>query len=335
MKVNLKEELIFNFQIINNSDEILKFLQIGTSIPILPGFYKYLVFDLSYFKAKSILLKENGSPAGNVLIYNDGSDVLYFGYFGVIGHKKNKIELLLDKLINYARENNFKIIRGPINIPAIIFGWGFMEEGSSENLYIGKNVNPPIYQELFLKNNFYIKYIEKTWEGPILYFNPWKLKMYNFNDYEPFIPKDWNELMELKAELLRLHSENLPPSATITPNVKDLFNNYADFIVTYGGLFMFNFVRYKPTGQIVASSCYLPNPFQKDTIVGYSWAVDPDHRRKGLVMLMYGATSLYTRKRKIRHCSGIVASDNIANTEVAKHIGLSVTKSYVILELKL
>ncbi|MBY9004859.1 MAG: hypothetical protein KGD73_12860, partial [Candidatus Lokiarchaeota archaeon] len=45
-----------SFRIINDYDEILSYMQIGTRIPLWSEFHKYIIFDLKYFKAKSILL---------------------------------------------------------------------------------------------------------------------------------------------------------------------------------------------------------------------------------------------------------------------------------------
>lgn len=330
----------FTIQILSDPNEILKYLQIGTSIPIWPEFHENILKDINFFKAKSILLKENGNPSGNALIYNHDESILYFGYFGVINDNKRYILILLDNLIKYAKEKNFKLIRGPINIPTIIFGWGFMEEKSLENLFIGKPVNPPIYQELFLKNGFYVKYIEKSWEGRFLSFNPWKIKRYDFSDYEYFNPKDKNELMELKEEFLRINADNMPPSARITPKIGELFENYANFILKYGHNFMFIFLKHKPTGKIVGCGCCLPNPFRKnnkgiyDSLVAYSWAVEKNFRRRGLAMLMYGATSLQAKKLKFRFTSAPIGDNNITNKFVEK-VNLKSSRTHLILELKL
>ncbi|MEJ2296175.1 MAG: hypothetical protein P8Y23_15590, partial [Candidatus Lokiarchaeota archaeon] len=190
------------------------------SIPIWNEFIEYLIYDLKYFKAKSILLQENGNPIGNCLIFDVGEDTLYFGYFGILNHNKENIQILIDELIKYAKRKNFKRIFGPINIPAIIFGWGFMKEGSLESLFIGKPVNPPIYQNIFINNGFNVKYEELSFVvSPIPKFNPWKMKRYDFSDYEYFNPKDLDEFLQYKDEFLILHKKFLPPSARITPNI--------------------------------------------------------------------------------------------------------------------
>jgi len=338
--LNLRKKLAIKF--LNISNEIIKYLQLGTNIPIWHEFHKYILNDLKYFQAKSMLLQEDGNPIGHILIYDEGGNTLYFGYFGVINHDADKIAFIIDKLLKYAKKNNYKLIRGPINIPAIIFGWGFMKEGSEESLYIGKPVNPPIYQDSFLKKGFFIKHEDKTWMGaPYPRINPWKIKKYDFDDYEYFNPVDIDDFLKLKSEFLRIHAENLPSSSQITPNVAGVVDNYIEFIFHYGYNFMIFFVRYKPTSKIVACGSYLPNPFRKndngnyDSCVLYSWAVEPEHRRKGLVMLMYGATSLQLWKEKFRYASGPVPADNVANTAMAYKLGGINSRIHLILEYKL
>ena len=273
----LKREI--NIRILSDIDEIIKYLQIGVNIPIWPELYQYIICDLEKFQAKSILLLEDGNPAGHVLIFHDKKEILYFGYFGVINHEENKISRLIDEIIKVSKTHGFNKIRGPINIPGIIFGWGFMKEGSLSNLFPCNPVNPPIYQDIFLKKDFYIANIQNTWEGYLPRINPWKIKSYDFSNYDYFNPKNLKELMELKSIFLKIQSENLPPSAQITPSGVDVFNNYTKFIFDFGYNFMVFFVRYKPTQEIVACGSYIPNPFRKDDKGNYdscltlTWAV--------------------------------------------------------------
>ena len=330
------------FKTLTDPNDILKYLPIGINIPIWTEFHKYILHDLNYFKAKSIILEEEGNPLGNVLVYSDNKKILYFGYFGIINHNEKYISWLIDKLANYAQENNFKLIQGPINIPTVIYGWGFMQKGSSENLFIGKPVNPPVYQELFLKKGFYVKIEEKTWEGPYLKFNPYRLKKYDYSNYEYFNPKDLEEFIELKWEFLRVNANNMPESGVITPSIAGLFDNYADFVFKYGHNFMIIFIRYKPTGKIVACSSCLPNPFRTDdkgnynSIVAYTWAIDSEHRGKGLTFLIWGATSLQTWKKKLKYTSipaGIEGTKHFK--KFAKFVNLQNTRAHLILELRL
>lgn len=340
IKKKLKKKL--STRVLTDSSEILTYLQLGTSIPILPNLSKYIINDLEYFKASSILLLEGGNPAGQVLIYDDERETLFFGYFGVLNHNSVKINFLIDELIKYAKEKEYKFIRGPINIPVIIYGWGFMKEGSLENLFIGKPVNPPIYPNTFLKKKFYVKSEQVTWLGSRMpRFDPWKLKKYDFSDYEYFYPNDITDFKKYKTEFLRIHAENLPSSAQITPNVSGVFDSYADFVFRYGFNFMIFFVKFKPTEKIVACGAYLPNPFRKDSkgnydsCVIYTWAVEPKHRRKGLGMLMYGATSQLLWKHKIKCGIGPMPKSNTANMGFAIKLGGVISRTHLIMEFKI
>ncbi|GAH40524.1 unnamed protein product, partial [marine sediment metagenome] len=77
--------------------------------------------SLKTFKAKSILLLENGNITGHVLMFNENDEILYFGYFGALNHEKNKISFLMNSLIDYGKLNKFSKIIGPINIPTFIY----------------------------------------------------------------------------------------------------------------------------------------------------------------------------------------------------------------------
>lgn len=328
-------------KIIEDPGEILKYLHIGISIPIRPEFYKYILNDLNFFKANSLILIEKDEVVGHSLLFSDTKDILYFGFFGVNDHDAERIAFLLDKIVEFGKNKKAKSIHGPINIPTIIYGWGFMKEGSCEDVFIGRPVNPPMYQQLFLERGFCVKHELIIWEWSIFKFDPYKLKKFNFSDYEFFNPKNLNDFKKMLDIFLDLHKKNLPESAQLTPSVSQLFESYADFIFTYGYSFMISFVRYKTTGKIVACASFLPNPFQKDgkgndtTIVANSWVVEPEHRRNGLVILMLGNAASQSWDHGIRIGSGPIPSANKANTEVAKRIGSKITGSRIILELNL
>lgn len=281
-------------KIVHDSKEILKYMQIGIKIPIWEEFHKYILHDINHFHAKSLLLNEDGNPIGHVLVYSDGSDTLYFGYFGILNDDNFKIDFLIKKLIEYANLNNFKLIRGPINIPTIIFGWGFMDEGSLENIFIGKPINSTNYIKLFLDNKFQVDIKELSWEGSIKIYTSLRkrVKKYDFTEYELFFPKDWNELFKMKKIFLNLNARNLSPESLRTPDIINVFENYLEFVIEYGDYFMFPFVRYKPSNEIIACMAAVPNPFRKndrgsiDSFNYFTYVVEKEHRGKGIGWLI-------------------------------------------------
>jgi len=338
MSANLDK---ISFRIINDYDEILSYMQIGTRLPIWSEFHKYIVFDLKYFKAKSILLLEGGNILGHVLVFPGIDNYLNFGYFGVISDSNDKISLLIDKLIEYARENNFKGIRGPVNIPAIIFGYGFMVEGSKTNLYIGRSVDSPNYLKLFCKSGFEIVNEIVTWDrDQMLRLNPRKSKKYNFDNYQFEYPENLDDFNQnYKVPFLKLHAENLPFSASVTPNVVGVIDNYIDFVFKYGFNFMIFFIRDISKDKLIACGAYVPNPFRRnekgeyDSIYLYTWVVDQQYRRKGIVFLIYGEITELLWQNNFFYGSGMVSSQNKANTDLSiKLLGAIKTRTHVLLD---
>ncbi|MEJ2251631.1 MAG: hypothetical protein P8Y70_12450 [Candidatus Lokiarchaeota archaeon] len=326
-------------RLLKDVKEIIKYIQIGTSIPIWNQFMKYILLDFEYFGVKSLIVEKQGNLLGHCLLFNPDNENLYFGYFGVLNHNINGIEFLIHEIIKYAENNGFKKIIGPINIPVIIFGWGFMVEGSSDTLFIGKPVNPPLYQNSFFNQNFQLKHKELTFLfDPMPLLDPKKLKKYNFSDYEYFYPKNLKEVIKYKNSFMKLHTNNLPSSARITPNLEGIIENYGEFILKYGYPFMLGFVRYKPTDEIIGTISYLPNPFRTnekgiyDSCVGFSWVVEPEHRGKGITLLMYGYSSSLLWDKGIRCWNGPVGGDNEVNIAALKNLGGKISRTHLILQ---
>lgn len=361
MKIVQIVEVIKDKQIwiLENPDEIMKYIQIGISIPILPEFWSYMRSDFEEYNAKSIILEEEvdtktfgkmtDKVIGHTLVYDDGGDVLFFGFFRVYDHDPRKIEVLVDKIIEYARINHFTSIRGPINVPTVIFGWGFMVEGSRKDLFIGSPVTPPIYQRLFMEKGFTVKFQEDRYWMPAMKMDPYrnpalKKKGVNFAEYE-FSNPGLEGMMQIKEEYIGMHADHMPPSAKITPKASKNFDNIVDFVHTYGTDWMMWIVRHKVTGQLAACGYVIPDVFHKDrkgeldSISFHDWVVHPDHRRKYLSMLMYGETSLRGKNRKTPHYikrgSWPVGADNIANANAAKKMGGKKDRSHVILQIEL
>ncbi|MHA1643179.1 MAG: hypothetical protein ACTSVX_10640, partial [Promethearchaeota archaeon] len=194
--MNLEKKL--DILIIENPEEIYNYLQIGINLPILCEFKEFILHDLNVFHSKSILLLEDGDLCGHALIYFLDKNCLYFGFFRVINDIPRRINYLITKLIEFAKENNFQMICGPINIPTLIFGWGFSEKGSKDTIFLQNPSTPEIYIELFLKNEFKIYKRYFSYEGitPNL---PSELhQKLDLKDYEFFALKNWDEIDDLK-----------------------------------------------------------------------------------------------------------------------------------------
>ncbi|MFW9822044.1 MAG: hypothetical protein ACFFE4_03870 [Candidatus Thorarchaeota archaeon] len=345
-------------EIVENPSKIIKHLHIGITIPIIPEFHSFILGDIKDYNAKALLLKESMNTdhfkrmteevVGIVLVYEDGSDTLFFGFFGVYDHCREKIEFLTEELIEYAKNHGYQKIRGPINIPTVIYGWGFMVEGSSKELFVGCPWNPPIYQEVFAAKGFYVLFEEDRYRMVGLKFNPYKLKrrdgsLYDFSDYEIVNPGP-KGMLECKEDFIRLHKEYMPPSAKITPKIANNFKNLVDFIFSYGNRYMMWMVYYKPTREAIACGYVIPNPFSKskkgkwkgmwNSVSFHDWVVHPDHRRAGIAMLMYGytATLLMPPKGSGEWGSYPVGADNIANAKMAQKMQGKKNRTHLILQ---
>ncbi len=271
---------------------------------------------------------------GNVVVYSDNSEILYFGYFGVDKDQEKYIQILINEIKHYAESKKFNLIRGPINIPTIIFGWGFSKEESKSDLFIGKPTTLPIYYKMFLENGFIIKYEELTHETPMYRLNPYKIKKYDFSDYAILFPTDYNDLINnFKDEILRLHAENMPPSAKLNPDISGCFNSYADFVIKYGSNYMFVLVKHIPKQKHVAAATCIPDIFNKQEkgIVFHSWAVDRDYRRKGLAVLMSGSITLKIWK-KYTWAVGHTGAENRESITAAQKLAQKITRSHLILD---
>jgi len=335
----MNEKSKLSIELKDNPQDILKYLQFGINIPVLKEFHKYILSDLNNFHTISIVLKEDEEVIGHTLIYDDEKNILYFGFFRIKDHNEKYIRVLLNFVIKYAKEHHFKYIRGPINIPTFIYGWGFMEDGSLKSSFITKPVNPPVYQEIFLQNGFYVKSKQETWEGTMPLFSDEDIENYDFREYEIYQPKDWNEILSHKMTILLLSAQNLSSESQVTPNPQDFFDNIFRFVKNYGDLFMLNLIKYKPTGKFVGCFISLPNPLRKnnegklDSIIVYSITINKEHRRKGLSMLVFKDFLEKAYKKQIRYLSAPIEINSIKAKNIVINKGnLSHTRTHLILE---
>jgi len=309
-------------------------------LPIWAEFYPYILYDINIFHTKSLLLLEDGNIAGHVLIYHEDAETLYFGFFGVLNHEHKKIDFLISRLIDYGKMNNFLKIKGPINIPIFLYGWGFLEKNSNTNLYIGKPINPPLYQDLFIQKGFSVKTKELSLEGPVLEFSRKMLSNYDKKNYEITHPRNWKEVLDFKKTFFKLNA-NLPPGSVITPGINNLYENFADFLKNYGHLFMITFLRYKPTNQIVGSFICFPNPFRKnnkgiyDSYIAFSILIDKEHQAKGMGGILALSAVNEASKNEIRYNATPVESNAFRSISICKKFGLKIKRAHLILEYKI
>ena len=328
---------MLSIKIEEKPEEMLKWLFIGTNLPIWAEFYPYILHDLKAFGTKSLLLKEEGNIAGHVLVFHEDAKILYFGFFGVINDEYEKIEFLLNELIDYGKQNNFHKIIGPINIPIPIYGWGFLEKGSVANIFIGKPSNLPIYQEMFFQKGFKVKTSEISLEGPVMKTDKKIMRAIDSENYEFFHPKSWEEVLKFKEDFFRLN-ENLPRESVITPGAEYLYENYIKFIKQYGDLFLINLLRYLPDNQIVGCFFCLPNPFRKnerndlDSGAAFIILIEKKQQKQGLGGLLMLYTGNEAWKNDYRYNISPFEINSIHSITLAKKFGFKHKRTHLILE---
>ena len=321
--------------LVKNPEDILKQLSIGTNIPVWPEFYKYILFDLKEFNAQSLLIVEDSNTAGHVLVFYDDKKILYFGFFGVIEDKKDRVEFLIEEIIKFARDNGFEALRGPVNIPTIIFGWGFMEEGSSTKLFAHKPVNSPIYPDIFRQKGFTEVLKEHSFEGVFAEVPPEFLKKFTFDEYELVVFDTWEQFAEIQTEFLMLNARNLPPKSVVTPNSAAVFDNYLDFTKHYGDPSMLVFARLKKTNNLIGCFVGTPNPFDKSSVVLYTIVLDKEHRSQRLGWLMALKIASNLLKRGINYCTTFVGTHVDSSREMSKRMGLPLLRTHTVFSYSL
>ncbi|MBY9007903.1 MAG: hypothetical protein KGD63_14270 [Candidatus Lokiarchaeota archaeon] len=340
----------------NSHKKILNHLQIGTFIPILPKFRNFLIRTFKNYDVKAILLvnkenhhlfRDNGdNVVGLSILFNDDPDVLFFGYFGAYDHNPYKINLLINELKKYAKKNNFKKIVGPVNIPVIIFGFGLMEEGSNKQLCTNKPINPPIYQRLFFKNGFYVKYIEETYYTRVIRCDPNKISgSYDFSEFE-YINIIKENLHLYLNDMIKLHKNNMPSYSKITPNTEKNVHVLFDYLFSYKKDFLIWVIKHKPTERIIACGHLAPNPFLKDKhgrLLSASIehvVIEKDFQGRGLSIFMYckALPNVINPKRgdRMKYYTNSIGIDNKRAIEfVKKYINGIRDRRHLILEYKL
>jgi hypothetical protein len=319
-----------DIKIIKDTDEILKLLHMGTNILLWPEFDEYILFDLKYFNAQSLLLVEGDNSVGHALVFSTDQETLFFGFFGVSNDEENRIIFLIEKIIEFAKKSGYNELRGPVNIPTIIYGWGFMEEGSSTSYLVHKPVNLPIYPEVFRQKGFSEILKEYSFEG---YFNqlpPEFLDGLDFSDYELVVFNSWDEIEAIKIEFLKLNFRNLPPKSVVTPVSGPIFDNYFKFIKQYGDPSMMVFAKFKKTNKIIGCFVGTPDPFSKNSFVLLTIVLDKKHRDKGLSWWMIKELFANSLKRGINYCTTFVGSHVDSTKNLCMKFGLPLERTHTI-----
>ncbi|MFX1400949.1 MAG: GNAT family N-acetyltransferase [Promethearchaeota archaeon] len=330
-------KISWSVKLIDDPYEVLNYLQVGINIPVLEEFKEFILYDLNAFPSKSLLIMENDKITGHMLLFHDDSDTLYFGFFGTINIDKDLVEFMIQYLKDYAKENHFHYIRGPINIPTIIYGWGFMGKNSIERQHRAKPVTPPLYLEMFLEHNFYIKTEEVSWEGDISQVD---LNQYNVSDetldnFDLIDLQSWEDLDKYTTTILRLNKENMPSESILTPSLERVVMNYMNFFRHFGDFYMVTFVQEKRTEKVVGYISCLPDPFDNEAFCIFTLVIDKEYRSKGLAWYLTRRALEKVRAHNLCYMSAPIEKNNKITQLMCKSLGLQLLRSHIIVECKI
>jgi GNAT superfamily N-acetyltransferase len=322
--------LVRKGEVVQEPEEIVSLLPMGTNLPLMPEFEKYILFDINHFHARSLVIKEKAKPVGHAVIFYIDKKILYFGFFGVAEDARERIELLIDELIAFGRKEGFETLKGPVNVPTIIFGWGFMEEGSSKSQIVHKPVNSPMYPQVFRKKGFSEVLRETSFEGSFDRSTTSFAKVDGFDDYELVVFETWEEVANIKVEFLKLNVKNLDPRSVVTPSSAVVFDNYLEFIKQYGDPSMMVFTRFKKTSKFIGCLFATPNPFDKHSCVFFAMVVDKKHRNKGVGWWMMDKLINNCLEIGISSCIGITGNHVKYTKHICEKLGWKAKRTHTV-----
>ena len=334
----MKNSKNFIIQELIKPREIATNLHYGINLPVSKKFQRYCISDLTHFNSFSWLLSQDNKIVGHVLLFYENREILYFGFFRINDDDPVKISYLVDKVIAFAHQRKFKMVQGPINIPTVLYGWGFMKEDKVQTVYRGCPINSPLYNSIFTDKGFQVKHTIVTLEGPIPQISGDILTDYDYSDYELIHLNNWTEFFNYSGDYFKLVAENLSPEHSYTPNIEALSDNYVQIEIRFGHPFMLTFIKHIPSDKIIGHLVSLPNPFKKnlkgqyDSITLFTIVIDKKYQRKGLGLLLVKTSCDKARSHNMIYTTGPVDATNGESLKLGKKIGLVHMRTHEIFE---
>ena len=161
--------------------------------------------------------------------------------------------------------------------------------------------------------------------------------MFTPENYEMFNPKSWEEVYSFKPTFFKL-VKNLPRTSVITPGTEKQYENFLDFIKTYGDLFLIAYLRYKITNEIVGCFFLIPNPFREsknntyDSCESYLILLENEHQGKGLGWVLSLFAAKIGWENNMRYTSAPIEKNVKRSIRITKKIGLEHMRTHLILE---
>lgn len=336
------EKIHKNFQsrliILKNPSKIYENLHYGTNLPINDDLKPYILNEIKAQNIRSVLLiDDTNSIVGHVVLYHF-EGIQYFGFFNSIdARKENPIytEKLISKILREAKKNNCDKIRGPMNLPPMIYGWGFSRENCDPTHFAISpyNENDSKFVEIFLKHGFNEWHQISHYRQPFSEYsfkNDWKISFADFKNLDSWL-----------GEVFDIQMREFPESAQITPNRKPVAADYVKFIEQFGCKEYVQYVRdYENSGKLIGVMYATPNPFELDengkskTVIVNGVVVDREYQGRHIARTLLNSLKNELAKKEIYAGESIIAEDNIKSHNGVTSDGANINRSHVVLEYR-
>ncbi|MBD3350082.1 MAG: GNAT family N-acetyltransferase [Candidatus Lokiarchaeota archaeon] len=314
-------------EVITEPNQIFETLQHGINLPVKNDFSDLVLAEIKGLNMKSLVLKDDLNRILGHTIYFEDQDTLYFGFFKAKNDNKKYISVLLEELEEIASNRNVSIIKGPINPPPMIFGFGFSEAGSDTSIAAGTPYTDPIYIKKFKTKGYDVWHRFFWYNIPIRNTGQkivWPVQSGDFQN------TDWI------FEMLDLQSTLFPESAQITPKRNLTVHQTLQFIKKYGYEECFYLVY--DEGKMAGFGYCSPNPYDLNelnkcqSVLLMGTAIQPRYQGKHLLTSMFAKFADNCERLGIYHGEWVVGEDNVPSIMAAKSFGGKKIRSYVILE---
>ncbi len=323
----------------NVPEVIYEHLHYGTNLPIFPRMKRYILHEITRMGFQSLILQDKDVVVGHSCFYFH-EDTMYFAFFGVPSEEPELIDRIIEELVSIARENAVTYIKGPINFPHVIYGWGFSEKKSSKKIFAAAPYTNPDYITHFEQAGFYIDHRILRFRVPMLpipYEKPAVVESVDFSKRE-----------EWKDTFIDFQLRLFPKSTQVTPNIIPFFDDCLDFIEDfgYGNMILFAYDEDKPIGLGWAT----PNPFDLYTgsenkekgrynkcrsVLLFGGAIEPEYQKRGILkQIIYQWVDIHS-KAGLTHGEMPIGEDNAGSIKMAKSYCGRPKRSHVVMKLEL
>ncbi|MBN2156027.1 MAG: GNAT family N-acetyltransferase [Candidatus Lokiarchaeota archaeon] len=308
---------------------IYKHLHLGTNLPVLDSFRKYIYREIDQMGCFSIVLKDSNSEEvlGHTMLFK-WEDKLYFAFFYAKEVSFKNAKRLITEIESKARQLNCKMVLGPVNLPPYIYGFGFSEEGSDTSIFAMAPTTDPAYIDHFRKLDYQSPQKFLHFRAPLRPV-PYE-KKYDIRFADLRNPAEW------KDKFLELQYRLYPSQIQITPNQAYLFDDILEFLNEFSNNDSV-FLIYNDDGNLIGIGWGSPNPFDLNdngktrSYVLFGAAVEKEYQKQGILTEVFKLCGNHFTQQGVTYGEGFTNEENIASIRLFKSWGAEHTRTHVLM----